>query len=522
MTPELLRGILTVVFGSLAGGLTNTIAVWMLFHPYTPIRIGGRKLPLLHGAIPKNQDRLAAAVGRTVGTRLLTEDDLKRIFANQEFRHAFDARLGGFFEELLERERGTLRELLPPNALAEMSEILDGVADHLSQRLDGWLDSPEFEEAVGRRTQDILHRLSDRPVAELLTPERERRLALAAQEWIGEAVAKESFRKVVDDYLGRALNGLLERDQSLEELLPGGLAEALEGALSRALPVAARRLGGILEDPETRSRLESALRDLFKRFLRDLRFHQRLVARLVVTDDTVERVLTTLEEDGAEQLSLMLRDPAVQEAIARRVNDGVLEVLRRPVTEVVGRPDDPGVLKGRAVVVDWIVGLIQDPATQEYLAEKLQQGVGRMARGTWGDLLRSVPDERIARGVLATARSDAARELYHDALREGLDSLLDRPMGRPGDWLPQGARKRLQATVADPLWNWLQGQVPEVIRTLDVERRVEEKVRGFPVERMEELVRRVTERELSLIIRLGYVLGAIIGGTLVAVNALVG
>ncbi len=522
MSPELLRILLPIVFGSLAGGLTNTIAVWMLFPPYKPVRIGPFRIPFLHGAIPKNQDRLAAAVGRTVGTRLLTEEDLTRIFSNQEFKQAFESRLGGFLVALLERERGTLRELLPPGALVETETFLHGIADHLLQRLDLWLDSPDFERAVARKTDEIVARLSDRPVAELLTPDREARLTRAAEEWMAEAVEKESFRNVVDDYLERALGAVLQEDRSLEELLPGGLSEALEGALSRALPVATRKLGGILEDPEARARLETALRDLLQRFLRDLRFHQRLVARLVVTDETVDRVLTTLEEDGAEQLSLMLRDPAVQDAIARRVNDGVLELLRKPVTEVVGHADDPGVVRGRGVVADWVVGLVRDEATRRYLAEKLQQGIGRMARGTWGDLLRSVPDDRVARGVVAVARSDAARELYRDALREGLGSLLDRPLGTPGDWLPSGARERLQETVADPLWNWLQAQVPEVVRTLDVERRVEEKVRSYPVDRMEELVRRVTQRELRLIVRLGYVLGAAIGGILVGVNALLG
>jgi len=38
---------------------------------------------------------------------------------------------------------------------------------------------------------------------------------------------------------------------------------------------------------------------------------------------------------------------------------------------------------------------------------------------------------------------------------------------------------------------------------------------------MEEIVHRVTERELRLIVRLGYVLGAFIGLLMVAVDALV-
>jgi uncharacterized membrane protein YheB (UPF0754 family) len=74
--------------------------------------------------------------------------------------------------------------------------------------------------------------------------------------------------------------------------------------------------------------------------------------------------------------------------------------------------------------------------------------------------------------------------------------------------------------LAEPLWEWLQTQVPTVVERIDVARRVEEKVRHFPMARMEEIVRRVTDRELRLIVRLGYVLGAVIGVALVAVERL--
>ena len=72
------------------------------------------------------------------------------------------------------------------------------------------------------------------------------------------------------------------------------------------------------------------------------------------------------------------------------------------------------------------------------------------------------------------------------------------------------------------LWDWLQGQVPTVIQRLDVGRRVEQKVMEFPMPKLEELVRRVTDRELRLIVRLGYLLGAIIGTALVGIDAALG
>jgi uncharacterized membrane protein YheB (UPF0754 family) len=522
LNPEVARALLTILFGALAGGLTNTVAVWMLFHPYRPVRIAGVRLPFLHGAIPKNQDRLAAAVGRTVGDRLLTEEDLGRIMGSAEFREAFDQRLGLFLDEVLERERGPLRELLPDEVTVELDRLLEEAVEHLVDRLESWIESDEFEASVERRVRDFLGRMSDEPVSDILTPAREAALAAAVEEWAAEVVEREAFQEAVEDYLARTFRTFLQEDRTFEEVLPAGLVGSLEKALSGYLPVAVRKLGGVLDDPEARIRLESAVQGLFQRFLQDLRFHQRVVAKLVVTEDTLQRVLSTLEAEGAEHLSEMLRDPAVQDAMARKVNDAVLDFLARPVTSVLGHPDDENVSKVRETATGWILGMARDPETRGFLVEKLRQGLGKASGGTWGELLERIPPERVAAGVASAARSDAARGVYRETLRRLLQGVLDRPVGRPADWLPPGAANRLRGALSDPLWSWIQGQVPLVVKTMDVGRRVEEKVRDYPTWKMEELVRRVTDRELRLIVRLGYVLGAMIGGGLVVLNAVIG
>ena len=66
---SLARALITIAFGALAGGITNAVAISMLFHPYEPRGLGRWKL---QGAIPKNKARLAKTIGRTVGQRLLT------------------------------------------------------------------------------------------------------------------------------------------------------------------------------------------------------------------------------------------------------------------------------------------------------------------------------------------------------------------------------------------------------------------------------------------------------------------
>ncbi len=522
VSPELLRALLTILFGALAGGLTNTVAVWMLFHPYHPPRIGKHRIPFLHGAIPKNQDRLAAAVGRTVGDRLLTQADLTDILSAREIRDTFDDRLERFLQELLEQERGPLREILSAEVLVEVEGVLEGVADLLITRWEGWVDSPEFELFVDERTRRTLSRLADEPVSDLLTPPREEALAIAFENWAAGLVKRDGFHEAVEDYVGRAFESFLRDDRTLEEVLPAGLVNVLERGLSAYLPTAVRKLAGILEDPEARARLEAVVHELFQVFVRDLRFHQRIVARLVITDEALDRVLSSLEEEGVEHLSEMLRDPAVQEAMAGRIREAILELLQKPVPSILGRPGEENVEHARAVVSDWIVAAARNPQTRRFLAEKLRVGIGRATAGNWGDLLEAVPPERIAEVTVAAARSNPARRAYRNTLARALQGVLDRPLGRPSEQLPENAMGTLQEVLADPLWDWLQSQVPHFVQTLDVGRRVEEKVRGYPTAKMEELVRRVTERELRLIIRLGYLLGAGIGGILLAINALLG
>ncbi len=522
MSEQLLQAVLTVVFGALAGGLTNTIAVWMLFHPYEPPEVFGRRLTLFQGAIPKNQARLAAAVGKTVGTRLLTEEDLTNTFADTEFRGAFDDRLSHFLGAVLQKERGTIREMLPPHVIQELRAILDDALGLGMERFQEYLASETFEGFVEERAQGLLDAVADEPVSAILTPAREAALTETVEGWLVGAVESDGFQDTVEDYIERAAQSLLEPDRTFQEVLPPGLVGSVEKAISSYLPLALKRLGTLLEDQEARSRFEKTLHELFERFLRDLNFYQKIVARLVVTEETVDRVLDTIERDGAERLSGMLREQAMQDAMARGVNDAIVDFLRKPVASVLGEMGDPSVDEAQATLTGWAVGLARDPSTRGFLVEKLEATLDKVGSRTWGEVLEKVPMETISRWLVSAARSEAALSLFRRWADRTADTLLDRPIGKPADWLPPEAPRRIEAAISDPLWGWLQTQVPDVVHRINVAQRVEEKVLNFPTVKMEELVKRVTDREMKLIVRLGYVLGAFVGGVLVVMTRIWG
>ena len=103
---------------------------------------------------------------------------------------------------------------------------------------------------------------------------------------------------------------------------------------------------------------------------------------------------------------------------------------------------------------------------------------------------------------------------------ENASKVLDRPIGRPSAWLGPEATNRIRQAILDAAWGWTERQVPSVVAHFNVQDMVEQKVLGFSTQRMEEIIRTVTQRELTLIVHLGYVLGALVGVLAFGINLL--
>ncbi len=160
--------------------------------------------------------------------------------------------------------------------------------------------------------------------------------------------------------------------------------------------------------------------------------------------------------------------------------------------------------------------------TRAFVERTVHDALAKAESRTWGDVLAPVSDEEIVRWVLDAVRSPRAAQLAVGATGGVARAVLEKPIGRIGRWLPPDAAARMASVASPALWDWFVAQVPGFLETLDVEGMVERKVLGFSTQRVEELVRNVTQRELDVIVYLGYVLGAIIGLTTFAVGRLLG
>ncbi|HXE57521.1 MAG TPA: DUF445 family protein [Gemmatimonadales bacterium] len=520
MDPDLLiSAVVTIGVGALSGGITNAVAIWMLFHPYEPRGIGRLKL---QGAIPKNKARLAKSIGRTVGERLLTTEDLAQRLGAPAVRQTFDDAIGRIVAELVERERGPLRSALGPSVAAAIGEALPGLAGRLAERLGHYVHTPAFagrvEDWLGRLRRD----LDVRSVGEVLTAERRAALARRVEGWVTQLAEGPELERAIRGFVDAQLERLARSERPLLEQFPPGLVGALEHAIDDYLPIAIDRIGGLLRDPASRARIELALRDAFDHSVRDLLLHERILAKLMVTDRTIERLVDGFEHEGFDRFAEAITAPAMREKLTRAVHDGVLAFLRVPVGERLRRLGEARRAALAATASEWLVRVIREPGTRRVIAATLDRALEAAEQRTWGEVIGVLPPARVAELLADLVADERGRRWIEESVRALADHLLDRPLGRPADWLGPETTARFRAEVASASWEWVRRQIPLVVQHLKVQEMVEQRVLGFSTQRMEEIVRTVTQRELDLIVRLGYLLGAIVGAMAFGVNVLLG
>lgn len=207
-----------VAIGTIAGGFSDTVAVWMLFRPRRR-RFG------FQGAIPKNQPRLAHSIGRTVGERLLTPHDLMEEIARSGLRDALERQLALLLTDALDHEHGPLSSIIPAELLPAVEQA---VQDFLTRFVN---DLPFRERMVARlvltdRTVEKIIEAMQQPIGRpgrWLPPDTAQRLAHAMSPavwtWIEQQIPNLVERFRVQEMVERKV--LAFSQDRIEELIRG-------------------------------------------------------------------------------------------------------------------------------------------------------------------------------------------------------------------------------------------------------------------------------------------------------------
>jgi uncharacterized membrane protein YheB (UPF0754 family) len=446
-----------------------------------------------------------------VGEKLLTPQDLAERLAAPPVRAAFDDAVGRAIRRVLEQEHGSLRAQLGPSALAAIETGIGQFSGRLAERLADYTQSPEFEALLGRWLETLKRDLEGRPVGELLTPARRDALAEQLDGWVVKIAESEGLERTIRSWIRTQMAAFEADERPLAERLPPGLLGPIEQAITDALPAALARLGDLLADPEAKATIRKALRDAFDSAGKKLLFHERLMAKFVVNDKSLARLVDGFEGEGFDRLAAAVTSSPMRERIATAVHQGLTSLLQEPLGPRLKRLPPPRRTALDSSIGDWLVQAARADGMRVSLKEALMKALDEAGETTWDRLLARMTPQQAADVLRAALGKERGRAWVEQALTSTGTALLDRPIGRPADWLGDEQTGQLSGAVTASAWGWVERQVPEVVGRLNIPEMVEQKIIGFPLPVMEDIIRRVIERELKLIVQLGWLLGAFVG-----------
>ncbi len=289
--------------GLVIGYFTNDLAIKMLFRPYRPYRLFGRRLPFTPGLIPQNQPRLAKQIAKTIMGSLLTPEELhnlaRKLLQTERMQAGIRWLLGVALDRLQDPEQQQKTAQVLARILADLfNESLPRLMKVLS-RQEEFLEGP-------------INQLFDQVLLELrLSSEQAKHLS----EWILEQVLppKVLRQNLVDFLTDRNIEAL---DEEFRERATGSywLVANLFGLKNALL----RLRTYCLEDPEG---AEALLADL----LRDINANRRLAEIL-------------------QNLSLQNLPVGAVRQLRRTLRQGIQDYLRL---------QGPEVLRGLGHTIHW-------------------------------------------------------------------------------------------------------------------------------------------------------------------------
>lgn len=140
--------------GALIGGLTNHLAIKMLFRPHEVKYIGSWRVPFTPGLIPKRRDELARQFGRTVVEHLLTPETFRKKL---------------FTPDMLEKVRGFVQSAIERSIFGQNKTLSEWIemagVQHLDQKVE-----EKISVVIDQQFALLRSRLAEKTIREL-TPD---------------------------------------------------------------------------------------------------------------------------------------------------------------------------------------------------------------------------------------------------------------------------------------------------------------------------------------------------------------
>ncbi|SDC76596.1 Uncharacterized membrane protein YheB, UPF0754 family [Terribacillus halophilus] len=272
-----------------------------------------------------------------------------------------------------------------------------------------------------------------------------------------------------------------------------------------------------------------AKREVF-RFIRSDRTLRQLLSDLNVTVDAdvlhtkaAARMSRQMEKQADKEIGSLLplelkekTDDAAGRA-AYHIQQMLLAYVdsydgRRKIQELVH-----SFLQGRGFLGSMLSSFMDPDSAVDKIQPVIMESVGAEGTHRWLHQLLADEMDKLMKKKVGEVTGTIGQDMVDDAIRQVLrqsipfDELLDTPIHVYMENIEDKVVEEKLTFLVQRTLRRLADQVPVIMEQLELAKMVEKEVAGFPLERVEELVLAISNKEFKLITYLGFLLGGIVG-----------
>jgi uncharacterized membrane protein YheB (UPF0754 family) len=514
-TKKLLVAIAWIVIATLHGYGAAWLAIRMLFRPRRAVKLGGLTV-WPQGMIPRHRERLAQTIGNAVGNELVSQETVvNALFETDFFRRKVEGFVDSYTRELLSTSYPSFLEALPAGVRAPVLDAIASlqyrVSDYITNVLKSENTAASLSSFIDRRVDDLLaNRLGETVKEETL----EQILGFVESRF-RNLVNAPDFETKVRDFISARLDDLAQSQATLAEMFTPNTVSIIKERIDEQVPPVVHHLAEIATSQNTRTHIGVLIKREVDEYYEQLSFFKKIfVSRVRIHHEVDELVNDTLPR----RIEEYLRGEAFEQEADRFLNSTIDDVLSRPINEIIGQIAEDKLKFIKDEVAERVLALARSQELATTVSAYLTDALHRLRPHTMRALMQHLNPESAQRlknflsnGLLTVfAREDTARTI-NNILSAQVERLLVAPIGRLSDHVPEGAVHKMTTALTERITNAAQERLPAAIAEFDIGGIVRQKVAGYPVEKLEELVLSVAQQHLKTIELFGAVIGFMIG-----------
>lgn len=490
----------TYIIGALVGGIigyiTNWLAIKMLFRPYGEKRIFGIKIPFTPGLIPKEKDRIAKSVGKTIGEHLLTSDTIVKSLDNEKIKNEINKKVLNKVNMILSEER-TIHKTFQ-KIFGESSKVYeDKLRDRIKKDILVSIKSQKFIDMISDAiSTNIILELKSSPeiLKRFIKDNKFKTLILRL---INNIKKSEDFSRSIEESLIIKGKKAIENNKKLSDILPEQFIDIVEDIIYKKKDFISDEFLKIFTSEEISYKLKNIIGNNIP----------SIVSMFMSIDSIYDKIIHIIE--GC--LSKEKNKEYICKLIIYFINNSK-NILIEDITNNISKDEIKDISLGLTEYIN--ENILTEDSINIYI-NKIENYI--LSLESYEEVIKGLDEnyeintknfikDRVE-GLIKNENTDLVIE---KAANEYIDTLMNTQLS---DILPgeKVISEKVFNLIEKYYNNFINEDAGKFIKAMDIPSLVENQIRSFEVSYTEEIILDIANKELKAITWLGAALGFILG-----------